>query len=202
MNTIAGRSQTNPGRQWRILAQITVVVLIAVACGSSEGQPATTTRATTTTTASTSATTTSQAATRPPTTITTATVSPADEAAARSVTDAYFAAFNAGDADAVLALLTPDVTVTDRFGSDGQAGEVDVAGELASFTAQGTVLESLSCTVTDDQSANGTTVSCDYDTLDAPTQAVDALPVPTTTRFTVTSRGISEIHVTYVPKPG
>ena len=44
---------------------------------------------------------------------------------------------------------------------------------------------------------DGTTFTCDYDTVDAPTQAVGAPPVPTTTTFTVTSLGISEMHETY-----
>ena len=42
MNTTTGRTQTNRERQWRILAQIAVLVLIAAACGSSEGDASTT----------------------------------------------------------------------------------------------------------------------------------------------------------------
>ena len=47
--------------------------------------------------------------------------------------------------------------------------------------------------MTGDESAEGTEVSCQYEILTAPTQAVDALPVPITTTFTISPLGISGI---------
>ena len=104
-----------------------------------------------------------------------------------TATDAYFEAYNKGDADAALALLTTDATLTWDF--IGFFEEFDLGGRelrLAWETAQGTVLTSPSCSLTDDQPVEGTTLTCAYDTLDAPTQAVDALPVPTTSSLAVT----------------
>lgn len=128
----------------------------------------------------------------------------AEGADPEAVVGAYFEAFNAGDADAVLSLMSTDATVASGFGS----GPVDFVEEadggeweksLAWATAQGTVLTAPSCTVADDQPADGMTFSCDYETLDAPTQAVDALPIPTTTSFTITSLRISDIQQTFNP---
>ncbi len=168
----------------RLVTMAVCLVVVAAACSSSDGDQATTSLATTSTTIS----------------ATTTTVSAFSVDEALAVADAYFAAFNAGDADAALALLTIDGSFTDRFG--GQlASDLDIVDELAWFTAQGTVLTSPSCAVTEDQPVEGTTLSCDYETHDALTQAVDALPVPTTATFTVTPLGISEIHVTYAPQP-
>lgn len=77
--------------------------------------------------------------------------------------DAYFAAFNAGDDDAVLASLTSDALVTDRFGSTDAFNSLDpFASEVAAFTGQGTQFRSISCTVVTEQPDTGTTVSCDY----------------------------------------
>jgi hypothetical protein len=118
--------------------------------------------------------------------------------------DAYFEAYNAGNEDAVLALLTTDTTLTVSFGGrspeDYKREEWEL--DLAVALAEGTLLASPLCAVTEDQPVEGTTVSCDYETLDAPTQAVDALPVPTTTRFAIAPTGISEMHTSYESQPG
>ena len=107
------------------------------------------------------------------------------------VVNDFFDAYNAGDDDAAAALLTSDVAASDTWGS------IDVVSELAWVTAQGTELRSVSCAVADSQPPDGTRVTCDHETLDALTQAVDALPVPTTTRFVVTASKIAEIHFGY-----
>ncbi len=191
-------------RWWRgprvgLGAMVGAILLVAAAC-SGDDESATTQDGTSTTTSV--ATTTTSVATATTVPSTTTTVPPVSSQDALPATDAYFAAFNAGDADAVLALLTTDGSFTERFGSGDQASDLDVADELAFFTGQGTLFKSPSCAVTEDQPVEGTTLSCDYETLDALTQAVDALPVPTTATFTVTPLGISEIHVTYAPEPG
>ena len=112
-----------------------------------------------------------------------------------AVVDEYFDAFNAGDADAVVSLLSTDATLSERFVSVDELDRESWEHDLEFFIAQGTILSSLSCTEADEQPAEATTFSCDYELLDGPTQAVGALPVPVTTRFAVTSFGkISEIH--------
>jgi hypothetical protein len=118
-----------------------------------------------------------------------------------AVLDQYFAAFNAGDADAVVSLLAPEVTLTERFGAVGDFevfSRPDWEEEITEFVAQGAVFTTQSCTEADDQPTRDRTVSCDYGLLDAPSQAVGAPPIPVTTRFTVTPLGkISEVQVTY-----
>ncbi len=137
---------------------------------------------------------------------------PSDEALA--VADAYFAAYNAGDIDAVFSLFTPD----NRPGHDGtkrasytwEGKGVSVGGGVASEggdgpwnqrlyldAAQGTVLRSPSCTLTDDQSPEHTLITCVYEIVDAPTRAVNAPSVPVTMMLTLTPAGISEITETY-----
>ncbi|MGB7861229.1 MAG: hypothetical protein WBM90_12080 [Acidimicrobiia bacterium] len=107
------------------------------------------------------------------------------------VANDYFDAFNAGDDEAAAALLTSEVAATDTWGS------INVVGELASFTAQGAQYRSVACAVSPQQPADGTSVTCDHETLDALTRAVDAVPIPTTTTFTVTPSGIAELHFGY-----
>lgn len=176
LTRIERRATWRKGPRVGLAAMVGAILMVAAACSGSD-ESASTQGATSTTTSVATTTTVSS---------TTTTVPAVSSQDALAATDAYFAAFNAGDADAVLALLTTDGSFTDRFGSGGQANDLDIADELASFTAQGTVLTSPSCTPAENQPVEGTTLSCDYETLDALTQAVDALPVPTTATFTVT----------------
>ena len=102
----------------RAVAPIAVMVLVVAACGSSddEGTPATTVPppAPSTTTATTEAPSAGAApvTTQPPTTATVPALT-VDEALA--VSDAYIEAFNTGDTDAVLALFTPDVALSEKY---------------------------------------------------------------------------------------
>lgn len=107
------------------------------------------------------------------------------------VANDYFAAFNGGDDEGAAVLLTSDVAASDTWGS------IDVIDELAWFTGQGAQMRSVACTVAPQQPAEGTSVTCVHETLDALTQAVDATPIPTTTTFTVTPSGITEVHFGY-----
>lgn len=103
----------------------------------------------------------------------------------------YFEAFNNGDEDAAAALLVPDVAASDSWGS------IDVFGELAWFTAGGAKYRSVTCEISPEQPANGDSVTCNHETLDAIALAVEAPPVPTKTSFVVTESGITEIHFAY-----
>lgn len=115
----------------------------------------------------------------------------------QDVVDAYFAAYNGGDVEALLALLAPDATFASQFRGATAEPQLQDRGQweqrLVWNAAQGTEQTPPSCTLVDDQPAEGATISCDYERLDAPTQAVGALPVATTSRFTVGAIGISEI---------
>lgn len=118
----------------------------------------------------------------------------------QTVVDQYFTAFNAGDVDGVVSLFTIDATLQERFNPADVFGEPDPdwEQEVAGFIAQETVLESPSCAATDDLSTTDRTLSCDYGFLDAPTQAVGALPVPVTATFAITPLGkINKLQVTY-----
>ena len=105
-----------------------------------------------------------------------------------AVADDYFAAFNAGDSEAVMALFTPDATFAFQ-----SVGDRTAEPTLRTFweerlvwnTAQGTIMTTHDCAVTD-EAPGAVTVECDHGTHDAPAQAVDAVAVPTTTTMKIT----------------
>ena len=118
-----------------------------------------------------------------------------------AVVDLYFDAFNAGDVDAVLLLLTPEATLTERFGSVGEFSQLDRLEweqELTDSLAQETVLTPHDCTEANDPPAGVTIFVCEYGLRNALTQAVDAPSIPVITTFSVTPAGkINEIQVNY-----
>jgi hypothetical protein len=115
--------------------------------------------------------------------------------------DQYFDAFNAGDADAVVSLLTPDAALSERFGSVGdfdQFERMDWEEELVRSIAEESLLADHECTEADGGPAGVTMFRCDYGFRDALTQAVDAPSIPVITRFAVTADGkISDVQVNY-----
>jgi hypothetical protein len=112
-----------------------------------------------------------------------------------AVNDAYYAAFNAGDADAVLALLTPDVTIDNSY--VGRWALTDWEMSLVWETAQGTSLTSPECTVAEELSGEAASVTCESGTHTAAGQALGAPPVPTTTTIVVTPDGIRQLEFVY-----
>jgi ketosteroid isomerase-like protein len=116
-----------------------------------------------------------------------------------AVADDYFAEFNAGESEAVMALFTPDATFAAQF-----AGDRTAEPTLRAFweeilvwnAAQGTIMTTHDCAVTD-QASGAVTVECQHGTHDAPAQAVDAVAVPTTTTMKITPDGIGEFHELY-----
>jgi hypothetical protein len=107
---------------------------------------------------------------------------------ALSVADTYFEAYNAGDADAVLALFEPDATFLDNFGA-----QTPTDWEILVWSvAQGTALTAPDCTVTEEVSGESITVSCRHSTLDALVQAVDGPPVPIRVTLVIAPEGIRE----------
>ena len=114
----------------------------------------------------------------PPTTL-----SPEAQQEALAVAEAYFAAFNAGDRDAVMGSFTADVSIRDSF------EEMLLAWNIA----QGTMLTAADCAVTEASSSGAVTVTCESGTHHALTQAIGAPPVPTTLIFLVVPEGIREL---------
>ena len=105
-----------------------------------------------------------------------------DEALA--VSGDFIEEFNSGAADAVLAALTPDLALSEKYtGSSDSFEAIDRAffeQHLAWSTAQGTTFTSPECAVTDDSSGTTVNVSCEFGWLYAPEKAAGAPPVPTT----------------------
>ncbi len=173
-------SRKSWSQQLWFVAPLTVMILIIAACSSSDDpvSPAST------------------APPQAPTTITATTAVPTTSGNAQSLTDdealaisdAYIEAFNTGDADAVLALFTDDVALSDKYSALSDFGNGDpfeamdrafFEQELAWNTAQGTTFVSPECAVTEDGATAAVTVSCEFGWLDAAEKAVDAPPVPT-----------------------
>jgi hypothetical protein len=112
-----------------------------------------------------------------------------------AVADDYFAEFNAGGSEAVMALFTPDATFTVEFQAEPTL-RAEWEEILVWNTAQGTIMTTHECAVTDE--APGTvTISCEHGTHDAPAQAVGAVAVPTTTTMKITADGIGELDEQY-----
>ena len=179
---------------FRIAFPLVAAILLAAACGDSSGgvtsaatQPATS-QATTTTTLAPIATTASTVA---PST----TVSLEAQQEALAVAEAYIAAFNAGDADAVMGLFPPGVSISDS--SDGEIIVTDWEMRLGWYIAQGTTLTAADCTVAEASSPGAVTVTCESGTHQAPAQAIGAPPTPTTLTFLVGSEGIGELELIY-----
>jgi len=134
-----------------------------------------------------------------------------------AVADDYFAAFNAGDSEAVMALFTPDATFASKFTGDPAEPMLRASWEerLVWNAAQGTIMTTHDCAVTD-EAPGAVTVECDHGTHDAPAQAVDevtqlrrsgiavvplpvrqSFAVPTTTTMKIWPDGIGEFQELY-----
>lgn len=133
-----------------------------------------------------------EATSAPTTQATSDTVTPAG---ALAVNDAYFEAFNAGDAEAVMALFTPDVTFRSTF--TGESTRTEEEMRIVWNTAQGTTLPPPDCTVTENAPGTAAFVNCESGTHSAEAQAIGAPPVHTTTAMTVTPDGISRLVYGY-----
>jgi hypothetical protein len=107
---------------------------------------------------------------------------------ALSVADSYFEEYNAGNDEAVVALLTPDATVT-WFSRSRSEWEMITAF----FVGQGTILSPPECTVTEEVLGASATVFCDFETHSGVMQAVGAPPVSTSFIAVVTPDGIDRL---------
>jgi len=117
------------------------------------------------------------------------------EADALAVSNAYIVALNAGDVDAMMALLVPGAAFETNF------GEVMSSAEQEMFftwnAAQGTTFTSQGCSAAASEAGLVITVTCTGATFDALSQALSAPPVPSTFAMAVTPEGASSLRYTY-----
>jgi len=115
-------------------------------------------------------------------------VNPITEEEALAVTDAWFAAYDAGDVGAMLALITPDGTIAETFGQMSR----EEWEQLYSFKlGEGTELTAPECTTELADDASAVTVSCEYGHLPYSHRLVDAHVVPHSLTQVVTADGIT-----------
>ena len=165
----------------RMTTLAVLLALAAVACDSAEGGVATSaaTSSPTTTAAPTT--------TAPTTTLPTTTLPGFDALDARDIANAYFAAYNEGDVDAVVALFEPDTQFSDNFGSQSRAAWEQL---LVWNAAQGTVLGPPSCLLAEEIVGVSVRLVCSHDNLDVLVQAVDGPAVPIRLTLEITPEGI------------
>ena len=136
---------------------------------------------------------TSAASTAPPTAAPTAapttTLPQFGTADARSVALAYFAAYNAGDVDAVVGLFVPDAEFSTSLGSLGPAEWEQL---LVWNAAQGTALSEPSCLLAEELVGISVRLVCSHVNRDALVQAVDSPAVPIRLTLVITPEGIAD----------
>jgi hypothetical protein len=108
---------------------------------------------------------------------------------ALAVSDAYFAAYEAGDVDAMMALLTPDARITDGLGPSTHEARTRL---LAYKVAEGTVFTARECSVVSEL-ATDVTLQCKYGHHDYTAQVVDGPVVPHTLTMVVTDAGVTRL---------
>ncbi len=113
-----------------------------------------------------------------------------------AVANAWYVAFNAGDVDAVMALLAPDPSLGNNFIGTSTLEEERMRNTWNA--AQGTKLVTEGCRPIGDNSEQGQQqVRCIGATYDALVQAVDATPVTTRVTMTVDASGIVALRYSY-----
>jgi hypothetical protein len=108
-----------------------------------------------------------------------------------AVVDEYFATYNAGDFDSLLALFTDDASFSSNV--PVPVGKLRITWSLA----QGSALTSPECAVVDEVAGVAVTVSCEHGTLQSTELAVGAPAVSTTTKMTIGPDGITDLRETY-----
>lgn len=170
--------------KFRLYTALVALAVVTAACGTSQSdtaesssttQPTATTEIVTTSTSETSV---------EPETV------PLDQALAASA--AYFAAFNNGDADAVMALLPLSARFSDSF--TGISPREVWEQRLVWNMAQGTTLAAPECTAAEGAPGEQVTVTCETATHNAEIQAASAPPVPTVVTIVITPNGIQDLR--------
>ena len=111
---------------------------------------------------------------------------------ALSTANAYFTAFNSGDANAVMAWFPSNATFADNF--TGSIPRDSWEQRLVWNMAQGTTLDNPDCVATDGNATSTWTVTCHSATLNAQIQAIGAHPVPTVVSLSITPNGIEDLN--------
>ncbi len=139
----------------------------------------------------------------PPTIAPVPTTAATDVGEAQGVIDSFFSAYRDGDTDATLALMSSDVSFTDTHGFGPPFPEEDGLGDIelnfAWNHAQGEVWTEPTCSLAEEQRAAGTTMSCQWETMDAPVLALDSDSIPTDSLIVVSDGRIVELHLGYGP---
>jgi hypothetical protein len=106
----------------------------------------------------------------------------------------FFAAYNAGDPDSVMALLAPGAVISDYYIAGSTVGDWEM--EMVWGTAQGTVVVDPTCSVTADMGLT-VVVDCSTETYLAVAQAVSADPVPTHLTMILAEGEIRQLSYAY-----
>ncbi|MGI9605109.1 MAG: hypothetical protein ACR2P0_03125 [Acidimicrobiales bacterium] len=115
---------------------------------------------------------------------------------ALTTADDYFDAYNAGDADALLGLLTEDAVIDDNFSiQPDDRAEWELL--MVWFLAQGSELTTPECRVTDEVPGTSATVSCRTTEINAVIRASQSPPVKAIITLDVTPAGITRRDITY-----
>lgn len=179
------------------LAAVLVTSFVVGACGAPADQASTT-------------------ATQPPLEPISTTAAPAGTAtsvAARSPTDDealalssdFIEAFNAGDAASLLATLTSEAALSEKYtGMSSSFGEIERAffeQHMAWATAQGSTFTTPDCEVTEAED-EAVTVVCEFGWLNVAMRAAEKPPVPTVLTMVASADGLSQLAFEYLPEFG
>lgn len=115
---------------------------------------------------------------------------------ALATVDEYFAAYDAGDIEGMMALLTPDA----RVGFAGEDWGLQTWRHLHEWkAAEGTVMLPRDCASTQSDESDSVTVTCEYGQQEYLSQVVDASVVPHTATFVVGPAGITLLDQDFGP---
>ena len=121
-----------------------------------------------------------------------------------AISRAWIDAFNDGDTERALGLLTPDASLSEFY--TGMSSEFDIIDpafheqQLAWETAQGSTLVGPECLVTGDAPEAGTMVVCEFGWHPIVEQAIGDTPIPTVLTLVVTEDGIHSMAFEYPPE--
>jgi len=116
---------------------------------------------------------------------------------ALAVGDAYFAAYDGGDFDSVIALFTDEATFENNWRWAAILDREAWEPWLAMTLAEGETLTSSNCSVVGEAPGGAMTISCEHGSSDAVTLAIGSPPVVTRTIMEVARDGIGDIETKY-----
>ena len=121
-----------------------------------------------------------------------------------AVSEEYIDTFNAGDADGVLALITPDAQLSEFYVDMSDAvSPIErefFEQQLAWEIAQGTVFVSPECLVTAEAPDGPSTVVCEFGWNPIVEQTIGASPIPTILTLGIDADKIVSLYFEYPPE--